>query len=169
MIYKALGSLLLLMVGGYLSLSVSRYQRRRLFVLDAYLSLIYHIKGQIDCYAMPVHEILARVDRSVLAACRGFSEEEARRLAHAIAPVDSVPELIRESKGYLESESERLLMAFSAELGSTFREEQVKRCEYYMEALEEERSRLADAIPARIRVNSVLCVCGTLGLLILLW
>ena len=166
---RLVGCILLILAGGYLAVTLSRAERRRIRVLDGFLSLLCYIKGQIDCYAMPVQEILARVDRSVLAACRGFSEEEACRLAHAIAPVDSVPDLVRESKGYLESESERLLMSFSAELGSTFREEQVKRCEYYMEALEEERSKLADAMPSRIRVNSVLCVCGALGLLILLW
>ena len=158
-----------MLAGGYLMVSLGRSERRRVRALDGFLALLCYIKGQIDCYAMPVQEILERVDGSVLAACRGFSEKEAACLPYAMAPAESVSELIRESRAHLEPESERLLTAFSAELGGTFREEQVKRCEYYMEVLGAERAKLADTVPMRIRVHNVLCACGTLGLLVLLW
>ena len=58
--YKLLGTLILLGAGGYVSLAMNRFERRRLSVLDGYLSLIQYIKGQIDCYAMPLTDILAR-------------------------------------------------------------------------------------------------------------
>ena len=167
--FKLVGCCLLLLAGGYLSTVLTQTERRRVRVLDGFLSLLCYIKGQIDCYAMPIQDILMGVDRSVLAACRGFSEDEATRVSRAVAPVTDVSALIQESRGYLETESERLLMAFSSELGGTFREEQVKRCEYYLEALGNERNKLAEALPARIRTGGVLCVCGVLGLLVLLW
>ena len=66
-IYKLLGSLVLLFAGGYVSIAITRFERRRLRVLDGYISLIYYIKGQIDCYAMPLSDIMASADPTVLA------------------------------------------------------------------------------------------------------
>ena len=57
--YKIIGGLLILGTGGYIALAVNRFERRRLRVLDAYISLLYYIKGQIDCYALPVGDILS--------------------------------------------------------------------------------------------------------------
>ena len=71
MILKIIGSGILLLAGGYISLAIAAFERRRLWVLDGYISLIYYIKGQIDCYALPMTDILAQADPVVLAACLG--------------------------------------------------------------------------------------------------
>ena len=64
MICKILGSFFLLCAGGYAAVAVTRFEHRRLRVLDGYISLLYYIKGQIDCYAMPMPDILAKADPS---------------------------------------------------------------------------------------------------------
>ena len=76
---------------------------------------------------------------------------------------------MHESRGYLGAESERLLTCFSRELGHTHRAEQVGRCDYYLSALEEQRGRLADSLPARTRTDSALCLSCALAAAILLW
>lgn len=172
MIYKALGSLILLLAGGYLSVSVSRYQRRRLLVLDAYISLVYHIKGQIDCYALPLRDILATVDPALLSACLGSDDPRvALELLPRLlsAPESPLPLLVAESRLYLEPEAERLLTSLSHELGATHRMDQVARCEHYITVLGEERRRLLEAMPTRIRVGSTLCLCAAAGAAVLLW
>ncbi len=172
MIYKAIGTLLLLLAGGYLSVSVSRYERRRLLVLDAYLSLIYHIKGQIDCYAMPIRDILAMADPALLSACLGSDDPEtaADILPALLALPDSpLPALVEESRLYLNPEAERLLASFAHELGATHRSDQVARCDYYITVLGEERRRLIEVLPARMRVGSTLCLCAAVGAAVLLW
>ena len=68
---KLFGSLLLVGAGLYIALLLARYEHRRVGVLDGYLSLLRFIRGQIDCFSMPIGQILATVDPSVLAACRG--------------------------------------------------------------------------------------------------
>ena len=168
MIYKLLGTLLLLGAGGYVSLAVNRFERRRLSVLDGYVSLIQYIKGQIDCYAMPLTDILARADPALIAACLGLDAPRAVQSApwEEIIPL---PTLIHESRLYLEPESERLLTTFTGELGAVFRAEQVARCDYYLEALTRQRSKLAEALPARLRVGSTLCMCCAVAVTILLW
>lgn len=164
MICKAAGVLLLLMSGCYVSAAVSRFERRRLQVLDGYISLLYYVKGQIDCYAMPLSDILRRADPSLLAACRGG---EAR--AEASADGGPLTVMIRESRLYLEPESERLLLTWAGELGATYRAEQVARCDYYVEALTAERRKLYDALPARLRTTAALCLCATVAAALLLW
>ncbi len=172
MMWKLVGSLLLLTAGGYLSVAVGRFERRRLSVLDAYLSLIYHIKGQIDCYAMPLRDILATTDPALLSACLGSDDpaDACRILPDLLAMTDSpLPALVAESRLYLEPESERLLMSFARELGATHRADQVLRCEHYIATLGEERRRLVESLPTRTRVGSTLCLCAAAGVAVLLW
>lgn len=160
---KLLGSLLLVGAGAYVAMASARYERRRVGVLDGYLSLLRFIRGQINCFAMPMEQILAGVDGSVLAACRGQTGWDAGR------PTPSIPLLLRDSHGYLGAESERLLASFSHELGHTHRAEQVGRCDYYLSALEEQRARLADTLPTRIRTGGALCMTCALAIAVLLW
>ena len=165
MIYKVIGCIVLLIAGGYVSLAVVRFERRRLRVLDGYISLIYYIKGQIDCYAMPLVDILAHADPALIAACLGLESESTL----PALPSTPLPTMVQESRLYLEPESERLLTTFTGELGSALRGEQVARCEYYIQALTEERKKLNDTLPARLRVSCVLCMCCATLAAILLW
>ena len=168
MLYKCLGAFFLLLAGGYLSVFFNRMERRRLQVLDAYIALIRYIKGQIDCYAMPMEEILTRADPHLLRTCMG----QGRTYLHdKDEPVLYLPfhEMVTESRLYLEPESERLLSAFARELGQTYRHEQVMRCEHYIQALGEERRKLSETAPIRVRMNSILCLCCALGVAVVLW
>ncbi len=167
MLYKYLGMAILLLVGAYASISMNRMERRRLEVLDGYISLLRYIKGQINCYAMPLEDILSAADPLLLATCVG---ESSRRLPpERPVSIPTLPEMIVSARLYMEPETERLLNNFTAELGHTFRAEQVTRCEDYIQALGEERRKLAEATPMRVRINSILSMCTALGLVILLW
>lgn len=162
MLLKLLGTLILIIAGGYVSLTVSRFERRRLDVLDGYISLIYYIKGQIDCYAMPLPDIIARADPALLAACLGVDPNQP-------IPAAPLPTLLQESRLYLDPESERLLTSFTGELGTTHRTEQVARCDHYIQALTAERQKLHTTLPARLRTSATLTLACTLCLAILLW
>lgn len=163
MLYKWVGAGILLLMGGYASVTMNRLEQKRLDVLDSYISLLRYIKGQINCYAMPVSDILATADPMLLSACVG--DERYREQGDTM----SLSTMIHAAHLYLEPESERLLHNFSSELGHTYRAEQVTRCEDYIAALGEERRRLADATPMRLRLNSMLSFCAAFGLAILLW
>lgn len=167
MLYKYVGMAILLLVGAYASISMNRLERHRLEVLDGYISLLRYIKGQINCYAMPLEDILSAADPLLLATCLGLPSR--RHPSETPASVPTLPEMILSARLYMEPETERLLNNFSSELGHTFRAEQVTRCEDYIQALGEERRKLAEATPMRVRVNSVLSLCTALGLVILLW
>ena len=168
MICKILGSFFLLCAGGYAAVAVTRFEHRRLRVLDGYISLLYYIKGQIDCYAMPMPDILAKADPSILAACLGL-DETVRPPPLGMDGESPLPAMVRESRLYLEPESERLLTTLTGELGATYRAEQVARCDYYVTALTEERRKLNDTLPSRLRATCTLCLCAAVAAAVLLW
>ena len=157
MIVKIVGGLSIVICSILFSLSHRNFQQRKLNTLDGLISLITYIKGQVDCYALPLYEILMGVPAEILCDC------------NCPEGVESLDELVSESRIYLEEESERLLEAFSSEFGSTFRDEQLRRCDHYIAALGEQRSRLFFEVGRSRRVGSAIWICSSLCLLILLW
>ena len=157
MFVKILGSLLLVCAGLVLALSICRYHRHRLDTLDGFVSLIYFIKGQVDCYARPVSEILEALPPEILLDC------------NCPEGASSLEELVSESKIYLDRDTLHYLTAFASEFGSTFREEQTRRCDHYIALLRDRRGLVSEGLLAEMRSKSALCICVSLCLAILLW
>lgn len=157
MLIKLGGGLFLCLSGLISAISLCRYCRRRLDTLDGFISLIQYIKGQVECYARPIGDILSSLPPEILQDCN--------------CPVgaSSLDELIEESRIYLDRDSLRLLTAFSGEFGSIFREEQVRRCDHYAARLRERRTLISDRLSGEMRSGAALCIGLSLCLIILLW
>ena len=156
MTIKLLGALLILGSGGCAALLSVRHQHSKIYVLEAWIDLIRHIRGQIDCYLTPLEDILACADLRRLHACIGGTSRDLR-------------ELLQDSLPLLDGEGRRLLSGFVSEVGGSYREEQVKRCEHYLGELQIQRNDLAAELPAKSKVSVALCVCFSVGAAILLW
>ena len=154
---KIIGSILLCASGAFSAISLCRFHRRRLETTDGFISLIYYIKGQVDCYARPIGDILLSLPPEILRAC------------NCPRGANSLEELILESRIYLDRESLRLVTSFSSEFGSIFREEQTRRCDHYITLLRERRGEIASRLSSEMRSGSAICICISLGLAILLW
>ena len=155
--FKLAGALLVLASGIGFAIGAARYERTRLQVHDALISLIFFIKGRIDCYAMPVEQIMLEMDKGILADCRCPGQ------------VESIEALLPHVRSYLDPETYRVLQSFGAGLGGGFRDEQIKRCDYYIELLREKRMQLESELPARARMNGVIWILCAAGAVILLW
>ncbi len=155
--FKLAGALLVLASGAFLAFGAVRYERVRLQVHDALISLLFFIKGRIDCYAMPAEQIMRQMDKSILADCRCPGQ------------VESIEDLLPHVKAYLDPETYRVLQAFGAGLGGGFRDEQIKRCDYYIELLREKRTQLEAELPARVKTNGAIWILCAAGAVILLW
>ena len=154
---KFFGVLLILSVGIFAAFVSVQYEKKRLTVVDGWIDLILYIRGQIDCYLMPIDRILTLADRDLLRACSVGK------------PVTTLTQALRGAIPYLDPESRRLLSALARELGSSYREEQLKRCDYYLQALQRQRERLEQALPNRIKLGTTVCLCVAIGAAILLW
>ena len=157
MTLKLIGSLLFGLSGVIMAISYRRFQLRKLRTVDGIISLILYIKGQIECFSRPRSDILSTLPAEVFCACncpRGASTLE---------------EVVEACKIYLDEEALRLASAFASEFGSTFRDEQLRRCDYYVGALREERSRVFSSVSQKSRAGGALFICACLGIIILLW
>lgn len=154
---KLAGAILLLASGTGLALGASRFSRNRLSVYDGLISLIFFIKGRIDCYAMPVQEILGTMDKGILADCRCPGE------------IGSIDELLMHVRPYVTPQTLRVLRTFGQGLGSGFRDEQLRRCDYYIELLRQERMQMESELPMRARTNGMIWILCAVGAVILLW
>ena len=154
---KLVGSLLFALSGVIMALSYSRFQTKKLNTIDGFTSLLFYIKGQIDCFARPRSDILSTLPLEVFCAC------------NCPRGAETLEELVEASRIYLDEEPLRLVAAFAAEFGSTFREEQLRRCDYYISALSEERKRVFAAVQSKSRAGSALWICACVGLIILIW
>ena len=66
---KLLGALLILSVGVFSAYVSVQYEKKRLTVVDGWIDLILYIRGQIDCYLLPIGDILSGGDRALFEAC----------------------------------------------------------------------------------------------------
>ena len=154
---KLFGALLLILVGIVLAgIAIARI-KAQLATTDAWLDLIYLIRTEIDCYLRPIGDILAGADEDLLRRAGGGSS------------ADTLDELLSGATPHLSDESVQLLESFVRELGTSYRAEQVKRCDYYIASLRKIRETLAASLPSRTKLYSALCICGALGAVILLW
>lgn len=152
-----LGGSMVIAAGGTAAFYLASYEKKKLSVLDAWIDLIFHIRGQIDCYLMPLDEILSCADEAVLKGCM------------CRTPHPDLQALAQASSPYFSQESKRLINAFIKEIGGSYREEQLKRCDYYINALRTIRQKIAQELPSRIKLTVSLCICAAIGAAILLW
>ena len=146
---------MLLAGGASTAVSFAKHEKQSLAVLDGWIDLIAYIRGQIDCYLAPIDEILSTADKQLLHICLGKERSLMAGLRHRLP--------------YLNSESQRLLTSFVQEMGSLYREEQLKRCDYYLALLRALREKQAQALPQKIKTSGALCFCAVIGTAILLW
>ena len=154
---KFLGALLILSVGIFAAFVSVQYEKKRLSVVDGWIDLILYIRVQIDCYLMPLGDILSGGDRALFEACMSPSNAA------------DLPAILDASGIYLDGDAKRTLESFVREIGAGYREEQLKRCDFFISSLRTQRERIAAALPLRVRLCATLCVCIALATAILLW
>ena len=154
---KLLGALLVLSVGVFQAFVSVQYEKKRLTVVDGWIDLILYIRGQIDCYLMPLDDILSNGDRALFEACMSPSNAA------------DLPAILEASGIYLDGEAKHTLESFVREIGTGYRDEQIKRCDFFISSLRVQREKIAAALPIRTRLCATLCICLSLATAILLW
>lgn len=148
-----------LVLGSFCSVGffASSGRKRRLYHTEAALELIGRVRASIDCFLTPVNDIFAGFSNEPLEEC-GFLDvlREKGLTAAALSGTASFPEQVTE-----------LLVSFSTSLGEGYKEEQLKLCDFYGDAilkvLESERSeyekdiRLYRFVPALLALFIILC------------
>lgn len=151
-----LGALLLLLCGALAGGGTLAYERRRCRQGEAFLSLMRHIRAQIDCFSTPLQGILANCDPAVWRDC-GVSE-----------PPRGLAELLRDAPLCMPDEACRLLFDAAARLGAGYREEQLRCCDYFLERLTPICDKMRRELPKRERLALLLPITAAAILVLLL-
>ena len=112
-------------------------EKKKIEHLDAFISIISHIKNQIDLYSMPLEKIFAGIDSDKLRRL-GINEKPTR-----------FSELMSSDGICLEDDTRRVLREFSSSIGKGYREMQIKLCESTLSELILKKKSLADIFPSR--------------------
>lgn len=154
---KLIGVLLLLSAALFGVFYFHAIERRRLRVLEAWIELIGLIREQIDCFLTPLCDILRLADRQLLST-----------LSSKASPSD-LSELLSASAPFLDPDSKRHLSSLVRTLGSGYREDQIRACDYYLSQLRNRREELGGQMPARLKTGGALILCAAIGIALLLW
>lgn len=156
-VLKLLGVLLILGAGGFAASLFVGFEKRKIAVLAGWSDLIFYIRSQVDCYLLPLPQIMERADRALLEAC----------LCRQQHP--DLTTIYHTSQMYLDAEAKRLLSSFVREFGYGGREELLRRSDYYIAALGQLRAKRMEELSAKSRVIFAVCMGAAVLLSILLW
>lgn len=154
--FKITGACLLVGSGIMLSRSLNRHAELSLQRAEAWATLLGTIKNEIECFSLPIADILLRIDRELFLSC-GYMGDTPPKTLRALA----------DGTKWADKETRRSIYRFISEFGRSYRDEQVGRCAYYQALVEERKKALMSALPSKRRLNSTLCLSGSLCLLIL--
>ncbi len=157
LIFKCFGACAILFCGVLAGRCFAAFERKRLAQAEGFLALLREIRVRIECFSMPITQILSECDRSVLLACG--TERTPKDLAALLSDV----------RLYLSEEICRLLTALSKKLGTGYREEQLRCIDYYVARLSPYCDTLRGELQKRERMALVLPIALCAALILLLW
>ena len=153
------GALIILFLTFYVGFLFSRMQRGRQRRLECFLQLIRFMESEISCYQTPLDDIYRRFEGESLEECGFLAVLREKGMIAALAEC--------RHKLCFSDEEYRLLTEFSGELGKSYREEQLRFCEYYRRMLENYCAEGREELPGRLKLCRSLTVTGGLLLVIL--
>lgn len=123
---------------------------------EAHIALLRYIRAQVECFALPVAKILSSCERGLLEECGWQGENTPKTLT----------EFFSECEIY-DPQSEKVLGDFANGFGKSYRDESVKECDYYISLLLQRAEEMSLELPRKKKLNTTLCVCGALAVVIL--
>ncbi|MBO7342242.1 MAG: hypothetical protein J6U87_06130 [Clostridia bacterium] len=154
---KWLGIGLLLCCGVLCGVFLAGFERAKCLQAEGFVDLIRNIRLQIDCFGTPVSKILASLDEKLYAALgakRGAADLHAMLLSTLLL---------------VDREFTKLLFDFAASLGTGYREEELRYCDYYLERLSPLSQKTREELEKRMRLALILPLALSGALILLLW
>ncbi|MBE6550039.1 MAG: hypothetical protein E7670_06385 [Ruminococcaceae bacterium] len=156
-VLRIAGALLLTFSGAFTAHMINASASMALAQTEGLISFIRFTRVQIDCFSLPISEIIALCSHKELLRC-GYEKSEVPTSLGAF--VDSI--------SVSDKEAYKVFCAFASEFGRGYRMEQLRACDYYLTLLEEHRKTLLSSLPSKKKRNGAVCVCASLALAILL-
>ena len=154
---KIAGAVLLLFSGMLLASHLNGELERRRAQAVAIEEWLRFVRGQIECFSMPIADILRQSGIDVLSRCGYLSEVMPRDLAEMLERSEIYDPNIKEA-----------LSELAASFGGCYRDEQMKACERCIDKVSQRREAISRDMPKKKKLNSTLCISAALAVAILL-
>ncbi|MBP3369279.1 MAG: hypothetical protein J6L85_00875 [Clostridia bacterium] len=154
---KLIGIVLLLFSGGGCCLIVISELDRRIKNLRALCELLRVTGRMVDSFSMSARDILKRLPDELVRDC-GCSAD--------VRP-ESFPELACACE-ISDDEAKRVFGEFAYAFGKSYRQEQVRQCEYYLDRMCERESEVTQKLHVQKKLAVALSLSATLALVMLL-
>ena len=154
---KGLGIALLAACGILASALLVRFERARCLQAQGFVDLIRNIRLQIDCFGTPVAKILSSLDGGLYA------------LLGAPRACPDLQALLDGTILLVDRDFCKLLRDFAISLGTGYREEELRYCDYYLAQLAPLAQKMQTELEKRTRLALILPLALTAALILLLW
>ena len=156
--FKIIGALFIALGGGAVYYLLYRREHTALRRAASWESLATFIASQVECFALPIGQILSAAERGVLEGCGYTGEGTPADLREMIGGSVIEDRVTREAA-----------VRFCGEFGREYASGQAARCRYYAAAFEERKGRISAELPSKKRLYSTLCIAAGLAALIIFW
>lgn len=154
---RIMGAAVLLLSGMLLAAHLNAALVRQKHQVRAIEEWLRFVRGQIDCFSMPISDIFLQSGAQTLSECGYYSD---------VMPRD-LDEFLRSAEIY-DGDIKEALTDLGAGFGGCYREEQLKACDRCIEAVSKKREELSNEMPKRKKLNTTLCISASLAVAILL-
>ena len=154
--FKILGMSMVAVGGGAICYFLCKKEDAALCRATAWGTLVSFIGSQVECFALPIGQVLSRADATLLRDCGYIGKKAPTDLKYRIK--NSVIE-------------DRTLRAaaegFCSGFGRGYIDEQTARCKYYAGIFEERKRKLGAELPTKKKLYATLCISASLAVIIL--
>lgn len=157
LIYRILGAVTVALSGAVCAYVLNASAKHAVTQTEGFIALVRYIKNGIECFCLPLPSLFLRCPAEIYSAC-GYS---------AVSAPSSARELL-EATDISDSQTRSCVSRLFEGLGRGYREEQLALCDNCIEQLEMRRRALCELLPSKKKLNSVICLCVSLALVILL-
>ena len=126
MLYSLAGAVVIFICGIEISRRLNAKISKDHERVEKYILLLRYIKSQIDCFALPICDILGRSDSQLLLSCGWIGD----------MPPSALEEMLKEAS-VEDEEAQSILLEFCKDFGKSYLDEQIRRCDHYISLLEE--------------------------------
>lgn len=133
LVLKLFGAALVMASSFFAGSTLLSFERKKYSECEAFFNLIRRIRTDISCFNTPVPKIISEYKNKELEEC-GFTGFFDISFNEALEHCSD--------KLHIDDETVKLLRRFGDELGSSYKDEQISSCDYYVERMSEQVEKL---------------------------
>ena len=156
---RIIGALLILCSAFFIANRMIFEVEKAFLATSALRSVMEHTKNLIECYSLPIGQILKRLDPTILEAC-GYKNELGN-------PPCTLIELAQNSC-VPDEESLDIFLDFAKDFGKEYRKDELLRCSAFLERMRSREQKLSKESAKKKKVILTVSLCIALAIVILL-